>query len=485
MNNKKMITEITEEQIDELLTYTASYTEQSAANIKKLALDRIKPKKSPRYRQILIAAVLMLALSIGVSAYYITAIFFAPGYGILQDADFTIYATKAKVRLGDFIVDAVTRTVDGDESTVCMWLFQAEEIESFMTEEERMIGLPPLQFTDITAVFDDGTELKAISGGLSIPGFGSYIFRDAPDANTFRLRDIYGNEATVTLEDISKTEYANLKGIKFDDVSMTVVPLSGTGNIFAAEVTDKLTLNLSKYAASTSVKAWFFLEAANGDMGYASGNTMLNGYNDNYKYSAVEVNANSYDMNAEKLKLWDLLIWHDFWNLESSERTFIVPNEGESVNCNITMFDAEGIKFKIKSIKNENGVLTFETETTDNVKGKHRTKAHFYFQVGIYDDLKMEDYGVKDEQGNPEKSVYNVFMNLQYYDDGNYNENVAKFTTSTSHSVSGTTVERKINPGDECAIQLNSMRYNYQYDNKMERADGEAPSQNLGVINLK
>ena len=75
MNNKKMITEFNDEQIDELLKYTAPYTEQNAANIKTLALAKIKSKKKPtphKYRWILITAAMILLLSIGASAYYIS-----------------------------------------------------------------------------------------------------------------------------------------------------------------------------------------------------------------------------------------------------------------------------------------------------------------------------------------------------------------------------------------------------------------------------
>jgi len=73
MNSNKIITELTDEQIDDLLAYTPPYTEENVKNIKALTLKKIKPKKKHKsfYRIILISAALILALTIGVSSYYI------------------------------------------------------------------------------------------------------------------------------------------------------------------------------------------------------------------------------------------------------------------------------------------------------------------------------------------------------------------------------------------------------------------------------
>jgi len=434
--------------------------------------EKIKTKRMP-LKRFIIAAAMMLFLAVGVSAYYISTLFFAPGYGILQDADFTIYATKEKVMLGNFVVDAVTRTVDETGSIVCIWLFQTEEIESFLSEEERKIGIPPYEFTGITAVFDDGTEIKIESGGGSIPGFWQYICKNTPDTNTFRLRDVHGNEARVALEDISKTEYADLKGIKFDDISMTIVPLSGTRNVFAAEITDKFTLNISKYADNSGFHVSFFMEDSNGGIGYASGNAMLKGYKDDYKYHSVETVTKNYDMAAERLMLNYIQVMHSF-NEVDDKYSVTVPNEGETINCNIPMFDAEDVKFIIKSIKNENGVLKCETETKDNVKNKHRTKAMFYFSVGIYEDYIYEE--------DDEIKTYNHFTPLINNNDNiNNNYDIAWFNLKTHNSTI-------IKPGDKIFFQLNTMFYEYQWDKTSERLNSDwwkDPTHNLGVINLK
>jgi len=412
---------------------------------------------------------------------FISGLFYVPGYGILNDVDFNIYAAKEQVILGDFIIDAVTRTVDENESTVCIWLFRADEIQ--MTDEERISGIPPLELTNITAVFDDGTEIKAQPGLMATIGFSYYMFNGTPDTNTFRLRDNNGNEAMVTLEDISKTEYADLKGIKFGDVSLTVVPLSGTSNIFAAELTDKFTLNLSKYASNTGLNAEFYMESADGNIAYAHGDLMLNGYKDTYKYGTITTNKNSYNMNATKLMLNYIFVSHSFYNIKD-EYSIIVPNEGENINCNVTIFDHEGIKLKIKSVKNENGILTCETETIDKRNNKYRTKAVFDFEIGIYADMQYDDYDNIDENGNPAKVEYRGFSNLprnsNYYEQDKNNYNIARYNLTTWDSI-------EIKPGDELFVKLDRLAYAYHWDKKNEQVDykNRNPEHNLGVINLK
>ncbi|MCL2815909.1 MAG: hypothetical protein FWD23_15040 [Oscillospiraceae bacterium] len=482
MNNKNIMQNIIDEYagIDENLNGNVWEKIKNALNTadSKSAQNpkTHKPTKIQRkyYRGILIAAAIALLMSIGVGAYYISTLFFVPGHGILKNADFTIYATKNKVMLGSFVVDAVTRTIDKNESTVCIWLFQSEEIESFLSEEDRRIGLPPAEFTNITAVFDDGTEIKVQPGRIEIPGFSTYICKNTPETNTFRLKDIYGNETRVELEDISKTEYANLKGLKFDDISMTVVPLSGTGNIFAAEIIDEFTLNIGKHASTTGINASFFMESADGETGYASGNAMLEGYNDNYNFHTITANANNYNMDAKRIMLNYIFVMHSFREIKDGY-SVIVPNEGETINCNITLFDAEGIKFTIKNIKNENGVLKCETETIDNVKNKHRTKANFYFSIGIYEDYIYEEH-------DKIKTV-NLFApltgNHDYDVDNSYD--VVWLNLKTNNSTTA-------NPGDELFFQLDSLHYEYQWDKKSERLTSDwwkDPAKNLGVINLR
>ena len=338
----------------------------------------------------------------------------------------------------------------------------------------------------------DGDEEAFGQGGGAIPGFFSYILKNPPDANTFKIRDNNGREATVVLEDISKTEYANIKGIKFDDISLTVVPLSGTGNIFAGELTDKFTLNISKYAQTTGIHSSFWMENADGEIGHAFGGVMLKGYNDEYKYNTITSNSgSSYNMNAEKLMLYDLWVTHNFarnfsFGQSEYECSVIVPNEGNSVDCNITLFDAEGIKFIIKSVRNKNGVLIVETETIDNVKNKHRTKAQFNIITGVYTDWNYDDYDDLDEQGNPTvKTVENTFVRLQSNNDRD-EEYDNYYDVFRSNLI--TCFSDEVKPGDEIYIQIDNMMYNYQWDKTSERMNYDNwrdPAKNLGTIYLK
>jgi hypothetical protein len=133
------------------------------------------------------------------------------------------------------------------------------------------------------------------------------------------------------------------------------------------------------------------------------------------------------------------------------------------------MFDSEGIKYTIKSIKNEKGVLICETETTDNVKNQHRTKAIFSFSIGIYE-----------EENNPyDGTVYKSFKPLTMLNNNGY-ENWG-FNLKTNDS-------KTISPGDEIVLRLDYLFYGYQWDKNSEQAvssDWSIPEKNLGIINLK
>ena len=73
MDNKKMISELTDGQIDDLLIYTPPYTEQNAFNIKALTLKKMKtPKKLNlrKYRKLLIIAAVLLFITVGAGMTY-------------------------------------------------------------------------------------------------------------------------------------------------------------------------------------------------------------------------------------------------------------------------------------------------------------------------------------------------------------------------------------------------------------------------------
>ena len=76
MFSKKLISELSEEQLDELLTYTPVYSDANLENIKRLSLQKIKSDETPSRRKmsmrkvvaIIAAAVLVLATSTGIFA---------------------------------------------------------------------------------------------------------------------------------------------------------------------------------------------------------------------------------------------------------------------------------------------------------------------------------------------------------------------------------------------------------------------------------
>ena len=123
--NKKMITGLTGEQIDKLLSYTAPYTEQNAENIKAAALKKIKPRKIRRqnyrnYRWILITAAVLLMMSIGVGAYYVTGIIVAKNNGVISESmDYNFIPDEQAVGKWD-VVDFV-KNIDDFKAGETQW----------------------------------------------------------------------------------------------------------------------------------------------------------------------------------------------------------------------------------------------------------------------------------------------------------------------------------------------------------------------------
>jgi hypothetical protein len=225
------------------------------------------------------------------------------------------------------------------------------------------------------------------------------------------------------------------------------------------------------------------MEADDGGISHAYGNVMLGGYKDTYKYSTITTNINNYDVNAKKLMLNYISVFHSFHNIKD-EHSITVPDDGEIINCDVTIFDQEGLKLIIKSVKNENGILTFETETTDSGKNKYRTKTIFNFEAGIYANLTYNDYDNLDEYGNPAVVEYKGFSQLprnnDYIEQDKDKYNIARYNLTTWDSV-------EIKPGDELIVKLNSLSYSYHRNKINDQIDyqNQDPANNLGVISLK
>ncbi|MCL2772544.1 MAG: hypothetical protein FWD71_04260 [Oscillospiraceae bacterium] len=154
MNNKEMITELTDKQIDDLLSYTPPYTEQNAANIKALALEKIKPKKKknhkPYYRLILITAAVMLMLSIGAGAYYLTGIIVTKNNGVISESmNYEFIPDEEAV--GTWTVVDFVKNIDDFEAGTTQWDYTTA----------------PFYWLNVM-LYNDGTALSTFDGGIII-----------------------------------------------------------------------------------------------------------------------------------------------------------------------------------------------------------------------------------------------------------------------------------------------------------------------------
>ena len=151
-NNKKMITELTDGQINDLLIYTPPYNEQNAANIKSLALNKIKSRKKQKLnlRRILIVAAVMLFLIVGVGAYYID--------------ELIVIITK----INGVIFESMDYKFIPDEEVVGKWevVDFVENIDDFKASETQW---EDENFYWLEAIFfNDGTLLSTLDAGIIV-----------------------------------------------------------------------------------------------------------------------------------------------------------------------------------------------------------------------------------------------------------------------------------------------------------------------------
>ena len=144
-NNNKMITELTDEQIDDLLIYTPPYSEQNAANIKASVLGKIKlgKKHKPYYRLILIAAAVIVFLTVGIGAVYYGDIIITKIDGIISESmDYKFVLDEEAVGVWEAVdfVENINDFEAGKESWKNQW------------EAENLYWLNVMLYNDGTAL---------------------------------------------------------------------------------------------------------------------------------------------------------------------------------------------------------------------------------------------------------------------------------------------------------------------------------------------
>jgi len=165
-----------------------------------------------------------------------------------------------------------------------------------------------------------------------------------------------------------------------------------------------------------------------------------------------------FNLNATGLKLWDVIVYQCFQSGTDNMNTLTVPNDGETVNCDITMFDDYGIQFKLTSITNQDGDISIQTVTTDKSGCAYRSKPQFYCQIGT-----MQPGDI---------STWKSIDSAQIYDPTNslIPANPIQITQSA------------LKPGDQFVINILTMQYVYGWD--YDSSTGNVGS-SLGEINLQ
>lgn len=310
-------------------------------------------------RSALLAAALAVMLAIGIAAVGIR--YFAPGIGIVYDSSVRVLAAMEKVQLGDVEIDTVMMTDMGDGTgTLSVWVYRAEEVA--VDPEDAIKGIPPKELEDFACIVD-GVEYKRGYGSFGTHGFACYTYIDVPLTDTVTLR-AGDSTATVTLAELEPGEQGGtirLGGGK----ALTLFPVSDSENIWAMEYFDPFALKLAEDAYSVGTQVHLQTIRDDGEIGTLSGSALLSGCAVSQRTNA-DVGTKDYDKGVAKASLVN--VSHTFsyhTDAELPEGTVKVPEYGETIPCDVLLYDRHGVTIRAVSVTNGERGLRYELDVKD------------------------------------------------------------------------------------------------------------------------
>lgn len=400
-------------------------------------------------RVLLIAALIAVAVcAVGFTAA--TRFYFAPGVGIVDDATLEppqVWAAFDEINLGDTKVDAVVMGEGEDGYNLTVWVWREKAVEQDPLQS--LTGIAPKELTDF-ALFVDGVEYPSLSASMSPSGFSSYSFGGLPLTDTVTLRDSKGNTADVPLKPISESRYAHLKGIAWDDMALSLVPISGSTNLFVGRLTDPRTAAIAEDAQSTTTYIDFLLTHTDGSIGKASGDVDLTGIPAPH-LRCIEVNNDAYDKPITAISPFWIMVGHSF-NIhdcpDMPRVTVTVPEIGAGYDCNEVLYAKAGLTVRLTHVERDRNGLHYTTaiDTADGL-AMSDLQAHVYnsYSPGKFDYTYNDGTSVH----------HDVWPRLVYTD-----HTTGELTYSIGHNNTDTAYET-VKPGDELVVTLNSLRYQY------------------------
>ncbi len=422
----------------------------------------ISLKKFP----MLAAAVLCFAvLTVGAAALGMR--YFVPGVGILDDGSMIVYVSQGEIKLGEGNIDAIMVTDYGDHKEASIWVWRPESMDIEGTVDGRV----PAELDNVYVVASDGSLIEHRGGSMATAGFSCYYYPDVPTADSITIRDNSGNEVTVSLTDLNKTEYAGVEGIRIGkDKTFAAIPVADSANLIAAEFYDPLTIELASKAASVSAHGIAATVTESGEYGSASGRIMLKGVSNDRtgRNDVMDVGLRSYNRGVTKFmpKSINLNFHYDITS-DVPEVTFPLPEVGETIEVDLTVYDSEYFTLKVTSVTNSEEGLQYTYDIQNHIDDPT-------FHIGFFD---VDDYiyGAVDYM-NGQTHIKNDHARINVF---NMNMDHERGTFITDHNDPDFSAV-PIEPGTEITISLMMMTCEYYPENY----NFQDPMSNLGVIDF-
>ena len=437
-------------------------------------------RRSPRPRVLLAAALIAAALiAAAVCIVGFTAasrFYFAPGVGLIDDDSIAapqVWACYDEITLGGAKIDAVVLS-EGDEGyNLTVWVWRGEEVEQ--DPEQAMQGIPPKELSEFDVLID-GVACRRGNSHLSSSGFSSYTYKNVPFTAAPTLRDSEGNTTTVQLKAINETQYGYLRGIRIaPDVGLSLVPVSGTENVFAGELVDPRSAEIGTGSRNTYAYGSFLVTCDDGTVAKAFGDIPIQN-TETIQNTAIEITKAGYGKGVTAIAPYRLNIIHTYdIHTEGHPRvTVTVPAKGEGYACNEILLDAGGIVCRLTRVDyGENG-LQFTVETENNTGSPLISSIQGYIHQSY--SMGPTDYTYL----NGENNSHEIWpRNVTYNRETGTLEYMVKGVDSMTD---GLWVTEEAKSGDKLVVILDRLSYNYTPENVGDPRD---PQAFFGTITLK
>lgn len=433
------------------------------------------PRNRLRPRILLVAALITAAMCI-VGFTVASRFYFAPGVGIIDEDSITaprVWACYDEITLGGAKIDAVVLS-EGDEGySLTVWVWRGEEVQQ--DPEQAMQGIPPKELSEFDVLID-GVECRRGNSSMCTSGFSTYTYRDVPFTTTPVLRDSAGNTTVVALQAIDETQYGYLRGIRIGmEAGLSLVPVSGTENVFAAELTDPRSAEIGVGSRNTYAYGLFLVTCDDGTSARASGDIPIKGTK-TIQTPSIELNQTGYGKDVIAIEPYWLDIIHTYdIHTEGHPRvTIIVPEKGDGYDCNEILLDAGGIIARLTRVDyGDNGLqFTVEAENKTGLSTLHSVQGyvHTAYSMGPASSTYLDGTSVSHE----------IWPRSVFYDRKAGTLTYMIKTVDAGEDSLWVTEEAK--PGDELVVILDRLSYIYSPEGV---DDLREPNAVFGTITLK